>query len=165
MPLKPINIFTISCAPLPEAMRATGPAAERYAVDVGMAGMLLGLTRLGCNLFAVPPGKRAFPFHNHHATEELFLILEGNGIFRSGGDRIGVGPGDMLACPPGGPASAHQIINDGTATLRYLAISDRPDIDVVEYPDSGKIRVIAGGTGFDLLIGGDAARPDYWEGE
>lgn len=165
MPPRSINIFTHACAPLPEPIRATGPGAERYAVDVAMAGALLGMERLGCNIFVVPPGKRAFPFHNHHAAEELFVILEGTGSFRQGSDAIAIGPGDMLACPAGGPDSAHQIVNDGTQPLRYLAVSTRPDVDVIEYPDSGKTRVLAGGTGLDLLIGKDAATPDYWEGE
>jgi len=162
---KSINIFTQACAPLPEPIRATGPAAERYAVDVAMAGALLGMERLGCNIFVVRPGKRAFPLHNHHATEELFVILEGTGSFRRGNDSIPVEPGDMLACPAGGADSAHQIVNDGTQPLRYLAISTRAELDVIEYPDSGKTRVIAGGTGFDLLVGRDAATPGYWDGE
>ncbi len=165
MPPQSLNIFTQACAPLPEPIRATGSAAERYAVDVAMAGALLGMERLGCNIFVVPPGKRAFPLHNHHATEELFVILEGTGSFRRGNDSVPVGPGDMLACPAGGADSAHQIVNDGTQPLRYLAISTRTELDVIEYPDSGKTRVIAGGTGFDLLVARDAATPGYWDGE
>lgn len=165
MPQRSINVFTLPSAPLPEPHRATGPAAERYAVDVAMAGVLLGLERLGCNIFVVPPGKRAFPFHSHRATEELFLILEGSGTFRYGNDSSPVGPGDMLACPAGGPDGAHQIVNDGAEALRYLAISNRPDIDVIEYPDSGKTKVLADGAGFDLLVDGDAPPPGYWDGE
>ncbi len=165
MPPRSINIFTQACAPLPEPIRATGPAAERYSVDVAMAGALLGMERLGCNIFVVPPGKRAFPFHNHHATEELFVIMEGAGLFRHGNDSVPVGPGDMLACPAGGPDSAHQIVNNGTQPLRYLAISSQPELDVIEYPDSGKTRVIVGGTGFDLLVARDAATPGYWDRE
>ena len=130
MPPRSINIFTQACAPLPEPIRATGPAAERYAVDVAMAGALLGMERLGCNIFVLPPGKRAFPFHNHHAAEELFVILEGTGSFRQGSASAPVGPGDMLACPAGGPDSAHQIVNDGTQPLRYLAMYAEADFKV-----------------------------------
>ena len=138
MPPRSINIFTHACAPLPEPIRAAGSAAERYAVDVAMAGALLGMERLGCNIFVVPPGKRAFPFHNHHVAEELFVILEGTGSFRQGSDGIAIGPGDMLACPAGGTDSAHQIVNDGTQPLRYLAVSTRPEVDVIEYPDRAR---------------------------
>ena len=33
--------------------------------------------KLGYNLTVVAPGKRAFPFHCHHANEEMFFIVSG----------------------------------------------------------------------------------------
>jgi len=41
----------------------------------------------GCSaagLHVVPPGKRAWPFHNHHVNEELYVILDGEGVVRIG---------------------------------------------------------------------------------
>jgi len=35
----------------------------------------LGARKLAYNIIAVAPGKRAFPFHNHHTNEELFSFL------------------------------------------------------------------------------------------
>jgi uncharacterized cupin superfamily protein len=51
---------------------------------------------------------------------------------------------DVIACPPGGPGVAHQIINTGTATMRYLALSTLVDAEACEYPDSQKVLIRAG---------------------
>ena len=50
----------------------------------------------------------------------------------------------MIACPTGGAEVAHQIVNTGTATMRYLSISTRSELDACEYPDSGKVLVVSG---------------------
>ena len=52
----------------------------------------------------------------------MFFILEGEGELRFGAARYPLRPGDVLACPTGGAEVAHQIINTGTATMRYLAV-------------------------------------------
>ena len=39
---------------------------------------------------------------------------------------------------------AHQIINTGTTTMRYLALSTLVEVDACEYPDSGKVLIVAG---------------------
>ena len=50
----------------------------------------------------------------------------------------------MIACPQGGPEVAHQIINTGTTTMRYLSLSTMSEVDTCEYPDSGKILIVTG---------------------
>jgi uncharacterized cupin superfamily protein len=77
----------------------------------------------------------------------MFLILEGEGELRFGSERYPLRRHDVVACPTGGPEVAHQIINTGTTTLRYLALSNLSEIDACEYPDSGKIAVFAGAPG------------------
>lgn len=42
---------------------------------------------------------------------------------------------------------AHQIINTGTTTMRYLALSTLVDVETCEYPDSQKISVVTGQRG------------------
>ena len=75
----------------------------------------------------------------------MFLILEGEGELRFGEQKYRIRKHDVIACPTRGPATAHQIINTGSATLRYLSLSILADVEVCEYPDSNKVGVFAGG--------------------
>ncbi|MGL6291176.1 MAG: cupin domain-containing protein, partial [Silanimonas sp.] len=63
----------------------------------------IGAQKLGYNLTIVPPGKAAFPAHNHYGNEEMFLVLEGEGELRVGDARYPLRAGDVVACPVGGP--------------------------------------------------------------
>ncbi|MCJ8157648.1 cupin domain-containing protein [Sphingomonas sp. LaA6.9] len=108
---------------------------------------LIGARDLGYNLTVLPPGKVQCPFHSHHGEEEMFFILEGEGELRFGDQRYPIRKHDVIACPPGGPEVAHQIINTGTTTMRYLAISTLVEVEACEYPDSGKVSVVAGKRG------------------
>jgi uncharacterized cupin superfamily protein len=101
----------------------------------------IGARKLGYNLTVLPPGKAQCPFHSHRAEEEMFLILEGEGELRFGSERYRIRKHDVIACPPGGPELAHQIINTGSTELRYLAVSNVEAVEVCEYPDSGKVGV------------------------
>lgn len=165
MTIASANIFTTECEPLPEFLQPKGDARGRFEVRTAMLGAALGMQKLGCNMFAVPPGKRAFPFHSHHAIEELFIILEGRGEFRLGETVRPIGPGDMILCPAGGVEAAHQMRNNGEVELRYLALSSKSPVDIIEYPDSGKFRAMStDSTGFDAICP-ITASCDYWEGE
>jgi len=143
-----------------------------FAARIGRIGPLIGAVQLGCAITIVPPGKRAFPFHSHHANEEMAFILSGRGEARLGEARHPVRAGDFIAMPAGGPAAAHQIINTGPEELRYLCMSTMRSPETVEYPDSGKFAVTAGvppgGGPRDAslrYIGRAAATLDYWDGE
>jgi uncharacterized cupin superfamily protein len=144
----------------------TGATAERYDLRRGDIAGRIGAHQLGCRLTAVAPGKSACPFHSHRAEEELFVILEGSGELRYGTQRHALRAGDIVACPTGGPETAHQIINTGATELRYLGISTRSPAEVCEYPDSGKFGAFAEDSAehFRHLGRIDDAR-DYWDGE
>ncbi len=144
---------------------------ESFAAKIGSFGDMIGSTGIGCMLHVVEPGKKAFPRHAHHAIHELFVILEGEGTYRFGGESYPVKANDVLAAPTGGAEAAHQIVNTGSQPLKYLGISTRADTEVVEYPDSGKFAVMsrfdwnnpqAGGIRF---IGRPDSALDYWDGE
>lgn len=161
-----VNLDEIELQPRPPQFAATGDAAQRYDARMGMVGPRIGARLLGYNVTAVPPGKRAFPAHNHRVNEEMFFILEGSGELRHGDARYPLRAGDVVACPPGGPETAHQIINTGAAEMRYLAISTQSPAEVCEYPDSAKFGAFADGTpGRFRHLGRLADARDYWEGE
>jgi uncharacterized cupin superfamily protein len=128
----------------------------------------IGGRKLGYGITAVPPGKRAWPFHNHHANEEMFFILSGMGKLRYGSAEYPVRAGDFIAAPGGDQSTAHQIVNDSSDELRYISVSTMIRPDVVEYPDSGKFSAstVHPGTtpGFrQMSFIGESV--DYWEGE
>ena len=118
-----------------------------YTSKRGTISDHIGAQKLGYNLTVLPPGKVQCPFHCHHAEEEMFLILEGEGELRFGDQRYPIRKHDVIACPPGGPDVAHQIINTGTVTMRYLALSTLVEVETCEYPDSQKVLVVAGPRG------------------
>lgn len=104
----------------------------------------IGARKLGYNLTELAPGKAQCPFHSHREEEEMFLILEGEGELRFGTQRHKIRRFDVIACPTGGPEVAHQIINTGSTTMRYLSLSTMASTEVCEYPDSGKVGVFSG---------------------
>jgi len=156
-----VNIADVELKPFP--MPASGAAAERFEARFGTVGAALGAQKLGYNVTAVPPGKRAFPFHCHRVNEEMFFVLEGVGEIRIGDARHPIEKGDFIACVAGGPETAHQIINTGESELRYLAVSTTMSPEIAEYPDSKKFGVGAS-YGFRFLSRADQSL-GYWDGE
>jgi uncharacterized cupin superfamily protein len=139
----------------------------RHRMKLRRLGAAAGSEMLGANLTEVPPGAISFPFHYHCATEEALYVLSGTGTARIGDARVPVRPGDFIAFPAG-PDHAHQMINDGTEPLVYLCLSANPQkVDVVGYPDSGKVAASAGT--FEKPIHRFISRKgeslDYWDGE
>jgi uncharacterized cupin superfamily protein len=155
-----VNLADLELKPFP--MPATGAAAERFEARFGTVGAAIGAQKLGYNVTAVPPGKRAFPFHSHRVNEEMFFVLEGTGELRIGEARHPIRKGDFIACPPGGPETAHQIVNTGSVELRYLAVSTKMTPEIAEYPDSKKFGVL--GEGIRFVSRADQSI-DYWDGE
>lgn len=122
--------------------------------------------KLSAGVNVVPPGKRACPYHLHHAQEEMFVILEGTGTLRVAGEMLPVKAGDVVFIPPGRDYP-HQLINTSSRVLKYLAIGTTDEPEICEYPDSGKYLAEAGvATDHPFgVIGRKSAEVDYWEGE
>ncbi|MDH6266713.1 putative cupin superfamily protein [Rhizobium sp. SG_E_25_P2] len=153
---------------LAEAAAEPFSQGDLYQSEDAVIGKRLGLTALGCGYSVVPPGKSACPFHNHHAEDEMFVILEGEGVYRFGANRFPFKAGDVLGAPAGGPDTAHQIINTGNGPLRYLAISSMAELEIAEYPDSGKFLARAKGADGKARfreIRMKEGEVDYWAGE
>jgi len=56
-------------------------------------GAMLGLKGLGVSYNEVPAGKSGCPFHNHHAEDEMFFVIEGTGEYRFGTERYPIRKG------------------------------------------------------------------------
>ena len=145
---------------------------ERFEARFAPIASRIGAAKLGYRLTEVPPGKRAWPFHAHHANEEMFFVLEGQGTFRHGSEERPIRAGDFIAALAGGLETAHQIINDSDQLLTYLCVSTMIEPEVVQYPDSGKLGVAAGaapGGAKDrrtlFWFGKTGEGCGYWEGE
>ena len=121
--------------------------------------------KLGAGYDILPPGKMSCPYHLHHAQEEMFIVIEGEGTLRVAGEKLAIKAGDVIFIPPG-PEYPHHIINTSNAPLKYLSISTKEQPEICEYPDSGKYlaEAVATGSRFEVI-----QRPgttlDYWEGE
>ena len=117
--------------------------------------------KLGAGYDELPAGKRSCPYHFHHAQEEMFVILEGEGSLRVAGEMVPVKAGDVVFIPPG-PEYPHQLVNTSNATLRYLSISTQERPEICEYPDSGKYGAFTQGFRASQRT---SANLDYWDGE
>ena len=117
--------------------------------------------KLGAGYDVLAPGKRGCPYHFHHAHEELFIVLEGEGTLRVAGEMLPVRAGDVVFIPPG-PEHPHQFINTSDAPMRYISISTKEYPEICEYPDSGKYSAYKGDFCATQRL---AANLDYWDGE
>jgi len=113
---------------------------------------------LGVAWNRIPPGRAACPFHAHLREDEVFFVLEGEGVLRYGDEVRPIRAGDCISCPAG-TGIAHQIANTSNADLVYLAIGNHDPHEVCTYPDSGKVMVRSLGTV------GTLARTGYMDGE
>jgi len=95
---------------------------------------------LGVSWQTVPPGRTACPFHGHQREDEVFFVLEGQGVLRYGDAHRPIRAGDCISCPAG-TGIAHQIANTSDEALVYLAIGPHDPHEVCTYPDSGKVFV------------------------
>ena len=70
-------------APLKRLLREPHYDAQGSRLARGTAAQ-----KLGASFDILAPGKRGCPYHLHHAQEEMFVILEGNGTLRVAGEML-----------------------------------------------------------------------------
>jgi uncharacterized cupin superfamily protein len=138
-------------------------ALDKGPFGIKKRGLVAG--KLGVSQWELAPGKKSFPFHRHHITEEALYVLAGKAKVRTSDGETPIGPGDFLSFPPGG--TAHQLINDGAEPCVFLGISAGQGVDVVEYPDSGKVAAAVGGPGpgGKRYVFEEKTQVDYFKGE
>ena len=134
--------------------RTNGGDVHRAQQDLGRAA---GSVRTGLQYVTVPPGKLGVPPHCHSAEEELFVVLDGDGVALVGDEELDVRRGSVLSRPPGTRA-AHSF-RAGAGGLAYLAYGTREPNDIAFYPRSGKVYLR--GVGVIARL----EQLDYWDGE
>jgi len=101
----------------------------------------LGARQLDLFIRSLDPGKYSYPYHFHRNSEELFVILSGRARLRTPEGICELKEGDIVFFEQG-PKGAHQLFNHTGAPCRYLDLGAITDLDVCEYPDSGKINIL-----------------------
>ncbi len=124
----------------------------------------LGGEKLSCGLWELTPGKKSFPLHSHHITEEAMFVISGKGQVRTSEGLTPIAAGDYVSFPPGG--LPHQLINDGTEPMVYVAMSATQGVDIVEYPDSDKVAAAVGAPpNTKRFMFKKGTQVEYFEGE
>ena len=85
-------------------------------------------------------GKYSFPYHFHHNSEELIMIVSGSMTIRTPKGLEIANKGQLVFFEIG-ESGTHQFYNHDTIPCVYLDIKTAIGIDVCEYPDSGKINI------------------------
>jgi uncharacterized cupin superfamily protein len=122
--------------------------------DLGVAA---GSVNTGINYNRVPPGKLSGPPHCHSLEEELFVILDGDGVCLLGEDEHPVRRGHVVARPAS--TRVPHAFRGGNGGLTMLAYGTRDANDIAYYPRSNKVNLRGIGVIFR------AERVDYWDGE
>jgi len=137
-----------------EAVVVERPRIARTRRNLGRAA---GSVTTGLQHVEVVPGKESAPAHCHSLEEEIFVILDGDGVVVLGEEETPVGPGHVIARPAG--TGVPHVFRAGAGGLTYLAYGMRNGADVCYYSRSRKIAFR--GIGVIARI----ERLDYWDGE
>jgi uncharacterized cupin superfamily protein len=111
---------------------------EGFHLRRARLGPQTGVTRVGASLWELPAGKAAYPYHFHLTEDEIVIVLEGTLSLRTPEGWSELREGDFVGFPVG-EAGAHQVVNRGDTTARFLAVSNSGMPEVVVQPDANKI--------------------------
>ena len=62
--------------------------------------------------------------HHHRVQEQIYHVVEGQGLIELDGERSVMGPGDVVFIPPG---VEHAMYNTGTTDLIFFVVTTPPD--------------------------------------
>jgi uncharacterized cupin superfamily protein len=156
---RPAGIVNLEDVPAASVDRGDCAATRRAL------GAAAGAQRTALRHFVLAAGKLGAPPHCHSGAEELFIVLDGDGVYleqapgASGWEpeERPVKAGDVVGCLAG--AGAAHAFRAGPAGLTYLAYGNRDTNDHIWYPRSRKIWF----TGIGVI--GRLETTDYWDGE
>jgi uncharacterized cupin superfamily protein len=132
--------------PAAERPRNVAALADVPAIFEGRARRLsraAGAVATGLNHVVLAAGAHGAPAHCHSLEEELFVVLEGDGVLELWGrgaelaDEHALRRGDVIA-RPAGTGVAHAL-RPGPDGMTYLAYGTRESGDMCFYPHSGRV--------------------------
>ncbi len=130
---------------------------ERVRATRRNLGRAAGSIRTGLQHAVVDGGHYGQVPHCHSSEEEIFVVLDGDGVLELGEEEHPLRRGSVVGRPPGtGIAHAFRAGKEG---LAFLAYGTRDGRDLCYYPRSGKISF----RGIGVI--GRVEPADYWEGE
>jgi uncharacterized cupin superfamily protein len=148
---RPRRIVNLEDAEVTETERGEASFVSRE-LGLGVESVATGISHI-----TISAGKTGFPPHCHSAEEELFVVLDGDGLVVLGDDEHPVRPGHVVARPPA--TRVPHSFRAGPSGLTYLAYGTRVPNDIAYYPGSNKINFR--GVGMMTRL----ERLDYWDGE
>ena len=122
------------------SMSEVTPILDGRARRLGMAA---GAQATGLNHLVLPPGGEGAPAHCHSQEEEIFAVLEGDGVLElwapgeSAPSEHPLRAGDVISRPPG-TGVAHAL-RPGAEGISYLAFGTRDPGDMCFYPQLGRV--------------------------
>jgi uncharacterized cupin superfamily protein len=138
------------------APQCPAPSAERPGNVVALAdvpavfdgrarrlGKVAGAVATGLNHAVLSAGQHGAPAHCHSVEEELFVVLEGDGVLELWGrgeqspEEHTLRAGDVIS-RPAGSGVAHAL-RPGAEGITYLAYGTREPSDMCFYPQSGTV--------------------------
>lgn len=99
-------------------------------------GAATGLSEIDVSIIEVNPGDESTEHHLHYHEEECLYVLEGEATARVGAQSYTVKAGDFVGYRKGG--LAHSLKNTGDTPFRCIAVTQRQNHDVSDYPRVGK---------------------------
>lgn len=112
----------------------------RLCSDVSKVKRGINPRNLNFDLRQLNPQQFSSLYHFHRNAEELFLVLSGSMTLRTPQGLEVVHEGDLVFFEIG-ETGAHQFFNHTSEPCVYLDVRTFLDVDVCEYPDSGKILI------------------------
>jgi uncharacterized cupin superfamily protein len=94
-------------------------------------GAAAGSRRIGLSVYVVAPGARQMPLHVHGDEEEIFYVLNGDGVGVEQASGYPVDAGDVVVQRPGGPP--HTFLA-GEAGLELIAFGSGSDSNITFLP-------------------------------